>query len=177
VPVFRTLLVFFWGLIIAKCLLLQWLIERYHAPINGPLFVWTPSCLMSGAITIYFASRVFRELPRMPLSGRLVSATWAACGAAFLVLAAAAGIYGVFSPFLLPALAAVLLGVGCYIHSVADRRLLFKVTGVLWWLAAMWLFTQVGWNVLIWMSLFMVLLLVAPAAWLYWSGQRALRAR
>src|SRR5262245_60642155 len=109
VPAFRTLLLFYWGLIIAKCLLAQWalityhdyMVQRYGHAINGFVFVWIPSFLISGAITLYYAAKIFRELPRMPLSGRIVSATWLACIVAFGVLAVAVVGYQEYTPFML----------------------------------------------------------------------------
>jgi hypothetical protein len=173
VPGFRTLLLFFWGLIVAKCLLAEWAVERYHSPINTFWFVWVPSFLISGVITIGYAYWLFRELPRMPLSGRLVSATWVGCATGFGVLALAAVSDDVFSVYLLPALAAVLLGVGCFIHSVLDRRRIFKILAIGWWLSALWLFANPDVNALGWMSLSLVLLQVLPAGWLFFTRKRA----
>jgi len=169
VPGFRTLLLFFWGLIVAKCLLLEWAAECYHSPINTFLFVWIPSFMISGVITIVYAYRLFRELPRMPLSGRLVSATWVGCTTGFGVLALAAVSDGVFDVYLLPALAAVLLGVGCFIQSVVDRQRTFKLLAVGWWLAALGMFASPNVNALAWMALSLLLLLIIPSGWLFFT--------
>jgi hypothetical protein len=173
VPAFRALLLLCWGLIMAKCLLVQWTILTYHVPINGVVMVWVPSVSVCALITIYYASRVFRELPHMPLSGRIVSATWIACGTAFIVLVIAVVAYGEFSSYLLPALAAVLLGVGYYIHSATGYRILFKLAAAGWWIAALWLFAHPDPSALAWMSLFLVLFEVLPATWLYFTARRA----
>jgi hypothetical protein len=160
-------------LIMAKCLLAQWAATYYHAPINTKFYVWTLSLAGSGALTLGYAFILFKELPTMPLSGRLVSATWAACAIGFGVLALVAMSYNAFDPFLLPALAAVLLGIGCFIHSVIDRRRLFKFLAVGWWLAALGLFTQTDIHALAWMALSLILLVVAPAGWLLLRRNRA----
>jgi hypothetical protein len=172
-PGFRTLLLFFWGLIMAKCLLAEWAAEVYHAPINTFWFVWVPSFMISGVITLGYAYWLFRELPRMPLSGRLVSATWVGCATGFGVLALVAVMDNVFGLYLLPALAAVLLGVGCFIHSVMDRRQIFKFLAVGWWLSALWLFANPNVNALAGMALSLVLLQVLPAGWLFFTRKRA----
>jgi hypothetical protein len=168
VPAFRTLLLLFWGLIVAKCLLAQWASQVYGAPINTFWFVWVPSFMISGAITLGYAYWLFRELPHMPLNGRLVSATWAACATGFGVLALVATFGHAFSVYLLPAEGAVLLGVGCLIHSALDRRAVFKYSAAGWWLSAFWLFAHNGVDALAWMSLALMLFLVAPAGWVYW---------
>jgi hypothetical protein len=171
-PGFRAGLAFFWGLIMAKCLLAQWSATVYHIPINTGLYVWTLSVGGSGALTLVYAFILFRELPRMPLSGRIVSATWLGCGAGFVVLAVVAVVYGTFSIYLLPALAAVLLGVGCHIHSVVTRQRLFKFLAVGWWLAALGLFTQPTINSLAWMALSLALLVVLPAGWMLFARRK-----
>ncbi len=177
VPVFRALLLLCWGLITAKCLLVQWAILTYHIDrINGPLFVWAPSFMVFGVVTLFYARRIFHELPTMPLSGRVVSATWTACAAAFAVFVLAAAVYGEFSNYLLPALAAVLLGTGCFINSVASRSRLFKVIAVAWWLASLWLFTHPNPDSLLGLSAFLVLLQVLPCTALYIAARRATRA-
>jgi hypothetical protein len=175
VPAFRNFLLLCWGLITAKCLLVQWAILTYHPPINGILMVWVPSFLIFGLIAVYYARRLFRELPVMPLSGRVVSATWIACVTAFAVLVVAALGYEKFTLFLLPAFAAVLLGVGSFIQSVTSRRHLFKAIAIGWWLAALWLFNRATVDGLPWMSLFLVLFQVIPYAWLYLEARRAAR--
>jgi hypothetical protein len=172
VPGFRALLAFFWGLILAKCLFAQWAFTVYNLPINPGFFVWTLSLGGSGALTLGYAYWLFRELPHMPLSGRIASATWVACGVGFAVLALVAGVFQAFTPYLLPALAAVLLGVGYYIHSVAQRRVLFKFVAAGWWLSALGLFTQPNVNALAWMALSLLLFQAAPAAWLFFTRNR-----
>ena len=172
VPAFRALLVFFWGLILAKCLLAEWAATHYPAPINTKFYVWTLSLVGSGVLTLVYAAAVFKELPTMPLSGRLVSATWAACAMGFGVLLLVAEVYHAFDPYLLPALAAVLLGVGCSIQSVIDRRKLFRVLAAGWWLSAFWLFTQTDITALAWMAVSLLALVVLPAGWLFFTRNR-----
>jgi hypothetical protein len=176
VPAFRAFLLLCWGLITAKCLLVQWAILTYHTPVNGVLFVWVPSFLIFGLITIYYARRLFRELPQMPLTGRFVSATWMACVVAFGVLAVVSAGFDEFSKFLLPAFAAVLLGVGSFIQSVTGRRRLFKTIAIGWWLASLLLFSHPNAAALAWMSLFLVLFQVLPYTALYFAARRDARA-
>ena len=59
-----------------------------------------------------------------------------------LVLGIVAVALGAFSIYLLPALAAVLLGVGCHIHSVVTRQRLFELLAAGWCVAALGLFTR-----------------------------------
>ncbi len=168
-PTFRVLMVFFWGLIMAKCLLAQWAATRYEMPINTKFYVWTLSLVGSGALTLVYAWVLFKELPTMPLSGRMASATWAGCAIGFGLLALVAMLYHAFNPFFLPALAAILLGVGCHIQSVISRRLLFRTLAVGWWLTALGLFTQTDIDALAWMALALLLLIVFPAGWLFFT--------
>jgi len=167
VPGFRSVIAFFWGLILAKCLFAQWAFETYHLPINPGFYVWTLSLVGSGAISAGYAWWLFRELPTMPLSGRVASATWVGCGLGFAVLVAVSLLLEAFNPFLLPAIAAVLLGVGYYIHSVAQRQIMYKAVAVGWWLSALWLATQSNINSLGWMALCLILFQAAPAGWMF----------
>ncbi len=171
-PGFRALLALVWALVLAKCLVAQWAFNRYHLPINPGFYVWTLSLGGSGAISLVYAFSLFRELPTMPLSGRLANATWVASATGFALLAAMSLLNRAFDPYLLPALAAVLLGVGCFIQSVIDRRPLCKFLAVGWWSSAIALFMLPNFNALAGMALSLVLLVAMPAGWLFLTRGR-----
>ncbi len=54
----RLILVIFWVVVLVKCVLAQWAIVTYDIPINGWLYVWTPTCVLGIVCTVIY-SRYF----------------------------------------------------------------------------------------------------------------------
>jgi hypothetical protein len=53
-----------------------------------------------------------------------------------------------------------------------DRRRIFKLLAVGWWLSALWLFANPNVNALAGMALSLVVLQVLPAGWLFFTRKR-----
>jgi hypothetical protein len=68
-----------------------------------------------------------------PTTSRFLGAVWGGVGLVLAVVAVAAVWGGAFSPWLLPGLAALLYGVGAFVHgSLADRPP-YRLAAFLWW--------------------------------------------
>ena len=72
---------------------------------------------------------------------------------------------------ILPAMFAVVIGVGYFIHSVIDHRFLFKLTAYGWWAACVALSLQTSVNNFAWFALAILLLQTAPTTWLHINGR------
>lgn len=172
---FRGLLFLFWGLILAKCSLVQWSIITYQVPIDGLLYIWTPSIIFGIVCTVVYARLTLEEFHRAPLTNNLVRGIWVACAISLALL----GIVGVgfqeFSPWLLPAMLAVMLGLGYCIHGFLDKRPLFFFAAAGWWLGSVWLFYLANTDTLLWLAGMLVAFQVAPSTLLWLERRRQVR--
>ncbi len=168
----RMLLLVFWGLIIAKCTLLQWAIITHNVPIDGGMFVWLPSFIFGAVCTFVYGKVTLEEFHRTPLTSRLVRGIWAACLAAMAIFAVVAFGLEDLNPFLLPAIFAVLMGVGFFIQGMIDPRPYLRGAAIGWWLGSIWLFYTVNADSLMWLSAMIVTLQVIPTTLLFWQEKK-----
>ncbi|WOO41526.1 hypothetical protein [Rubellicoccus peritrichatus] len=169
---FRSLLFIFWGVIVAKCSLLQWAIYSYNLPIDGWVYVWAPSFIFGILCMVVYAKSSLGEKTKAPLTTRLMRGLWIACGAAFIIFIMESIVFGGFSPFLLPGIFAVLMGVGYFIQGVAESRKLYELLGIGWWLGACALLWLANVNTLAWLSAMLIALQAAPATVVYLQNKR-----
>lgn len=169
---FRSLLFIFWGVIVAKCSVLQWAIYRYDAPIDGWLYVWAPSFIFGILCMVVYAKSALGEKTRAPLTTRLMRGLWIACGAAFLIFAMESVVFEKFNPFLLPGILAVLMGVGYFIQGVAESRKLYELLGFGWWAGSCVLLWLGNVDTLAWLSLMLLFLQALPATVVFVQNKR-----
>ncbi|GHB99601.1 hypothetical protein [Cerasicoccus arenae] len=175
VAVSRMLLLVFWGLILAKCSLLQWAILNYDVPVDGGLFIWLPSFLFGAVCSFVYGKVTLEEFHRTPLTSRLVRGIWAACIAAMALFGVVAVGLGGMSPFLLPAIFAVLMGVGFFIQAMIDPRPYLRAAAVGWWLGSIWLFYEASISALLSLSILIITMQVIPTTLLFWQEKQALK--
>lgn len=173
----RMLLLVFWGLILAKCCLLQWTILSYNVPIDGGLFIWTPSFIFGAVCSFIYGKVTLEEFHQTPLTSRLVRGIWAACIAAMAIFGVVAVSLGDMSPYLLPGILAVLMGVGFFIQGTVDPRPWLRTAAIGWWLGSILLFFQSDVSSLLSLSILLVALQVIPTTLLFWQEKKAAKAR
>lgn len=173
---FRGLLFLFWGLILAKCCAVQWAIVTYAVPIDGVLFIWLPTLFFGAVCTVVYARLTLEEFHRAPLTTNLVRGIWVACAVSLAVFAIVGVGFKGFTLTLLPAILAVILGLGYCIHGFLDQRRLYFICAVGWWLSSVWLFYLNSLNALLWLALMLLVLQVAPTTVLYFESRRRIRA-
>ncbi|MEM8550285.1 MAG: hypothetical protein AAGF10_05790 [Verrucomicrobiota bacterium] len=164
---YRGLLFLFWGLILAKCCLMQWAIITYAMPINGFAFIWVPTLIFGLVCTVIYARVTLKEFHDAPLTNRLVRGIWVACAIALVLLSTLGIGMQAFSPTLLPGLLAVIMGLGYCIHGYLDGRRLYFFAAAGWWLGSIVLFSQNNVASLAWLALFLICFQVLPTAWIY----------
>lgn len=172
----RMLLLVFWGLIIAKCTLLQWAILKHNVPIDGGLYIWLPSFIFGAVCSFVYGKVTLEEFHRTPMTSRLVRGIWAACIAAMAIFGVVAVGLGEMSPYLLPAIFAVLMGVGFFIQGMIDPKPYLRTAAIGWWLGSIWLFYESNVNALMWLSVMIILLQVIPTTALFWQEKKRLKA-
>lgn len=163
----RGALLIFWGLILAKCCLAQYLIFRHDIEVNGWVFIWLPSILAGLVCTGVYARDTIAHFRRTPVTSRIVRGLWAGLFGA-LALTAIFGIGGGgLDPLRLPAMVAVFAGAGFFAQSTLQRERAFLYAAAGWWLGATFLFFTPGINALAVLSLLIVLFQVCPCALLH----------
>lgn len=158
---FRGLVLLFWGLILAKCLYLEWAIRAYEAPVDS-LYLWVPTLAFGFLGTLIYAQREVGAWSHIPLTGRLVAAIWAGCAVALVLLGMVGTQSGVLAPFHLPAVVAVVMGLGFFIHGTIDHRPWYRLAAFGWWAGSLFLFTLHGPESLAWLATFLLLFQVGP---------------
>lgn len=161
---FRALSMVFWGLIVAKCLLLQWAIIRYDMPVNGLLFVWTPSFIFGALCVAVYMSAHAPDYTGLTGGRRLVGTLRYGLMGVIVVLAVASVGMGAFAPLLLPGMAALLAGVGVLAEGIYAKRRLYLGLGAAWWLGAIALLVNPTPAALGGLALLTLLLIVLPAS-------------
>lgn len=173
----RMLLLVFWGLILAKCCFLQWAILTYDVPVDGGLFVWTPSFIFGAVCSFIYGKVTLEEFHRTPLTSRLVRGIWASCIAAMAIFGVVAVGLGGLNPFLLPGVLAVLMGIGFFIQGTVDPRRYLQTAAIGWWLGSIWLFYQANAQALLSLGVLLIALQVVPTTLFYWQEKQALAKR
>lgn len=172
---FKLLLIIFWGLILAKCCIVEWAIINYSTPINGLLYVWIPSIAFGGICSLVYAHISFEELRRAPLISRLIRGVWSACAISMVILCIVSFGAQSFNSFVLPGFFAILMGIGYYIHSILDSRRIFKICAVGWWFSSLLLFSVLNVHSLAWLALAIVLFQIVPTIFFYTKANKDYR--
>ncbi|MEO0795825.1 MAG: hypothetical protein AAFX93_11710 [Verrucomicrobiota bacterium] len=173
----RMLLLVFWGLIFAKCCILQWAIFTYDIPVDGGLFIWAPSIIFGAVCSFVYGKVTLEEFHQTPLTSRMVRGIWAACIVAMALFGIAAVGLGGMNPYLLPAIFGTLMGVGFFIQGLVDTRRYLQAAAIGWWIGSIWLFVESGPASLLSLAVLIVALQVVPTSLFYWQERKAQKQR
>jgi hypothetical protein len=160
---FRNLCLVFWGLILAKCLLLQWAIIHYSIPVNGLLFVWTPSFIFAALCVAVYLSTHAEDYATLPKRQRILSNLRYGLIAVVVILTIASLGMGTFAPLLLPGVAALLAGISFLAEGVYTKRRLYLALGIVWWIGAIALLATPTPSALGGLALLTLILVVIPS--------------
>ena len=176
-PRFQGILALFWGMIFAKLFILEYAMQVYEVPLNSTFYVWTLTLVMATVCTVAYVRLGRHRLKGKPVTGKMVRSIWMGVFTAILTATVAGMLLADFSPYLLPAIYALVLGVGFFSHSVLNGRTLFKALAAAWWLAALLLSSRDEVVTFAWFSGFLVVFQVLPSAYLhFWPEKRSTEA-
>lgn len=166
-PRFQGILSLFWGLIFAKLFLLEYAMQIYEVPFDSTFYIWTLTLSMGVVCSIAFMRLDRHHLPGKPLTGKLVRSIWLGVFSAMVIGSAGGVLVAELSPYLLPGVYALILGVGFFSHSVLNGRTLFRFLALAWWAAALLLLSRNEVVTFAWFSGFLLAFHVLPTAWLH----------
>lgn len=111
-----------WGLLLAKCCLVQAAIERWQLPVQGWLVVWTSSLGLAALATAHYLVAHRADLGRVPANRRVSAAL--ALGLAVVALggAHASVARGLLGPAALGGLVAALVGAHALVVAALRHR-------------------------------------------------------
>ncbi|MCH2156062.1 MAG: hypothetical protein MK080_08665 [Opitutales bacterium] len=162
---FRTLLTVFWGMVFAKCFVLEYAVQLYAVPINSVIYVWTLSLTMATVVTfIHIRARNFNPLSLQATTPRLIKRVWIAVFISALIFAVASKTFGIFPSLLLPGLFSVMLGIGFFIQSSMIHKRIFAIAAIGWWAVAIPLLAGPYRVNLFWFGIAILALQVVPAS-------------
>lgn len=172
---FNGVIALFWGLIFTKLFLLEYGVQVYQVPINSMLFVWTLTLVMGVVCSAAYIKMVLKKKLTRPMTNRVTSAIWAAAFVSTGVIAFAAISLGRLDPYFMPAVCALALAVGYFLHGTLVRFPVFQILGGCWLLVGIGLAAVSGPVSMAGFALAMVLFVVLPTAVLHFSPQNRRR--
>ena len=134
-----------WGLLVALGLATNWLLieQRLITRVNSGL-LWAFVILIGYAYT-FWAQRDDRKVEGAESrDGYLIGMVWLAFGAGALAILTGSLILGALPGRTLPGIYAVLTGTAFFLHGTMAGIGWLRNVGILWWLAALPLFTASG---------------------------------
>lgn len=157
----NSLISILWGLIFAKCFTLEYLVQLYDIPINSTIYIWSLSLSMAAAATFVFVRLTLQER-QFSMTISPAGSIWGACGLGLLLTATTGFTVESINPYLIPALLALIMGVGYCAQSLLEKDPMYLFSGFGWWLGAAILFDQSSMNGLRIMAILIIIFTVCP---------------
>jgi hypothetical protein len=142
-----------WALILAKCFLAQWAIDRFVIPIDGLRYVWSLTLAMAFVATVLYLRAHRAALVRFPFQLRVGSAVGLGLGAALACLLYAHLVLGQPSAAVTAGLACALGGAWALTRAALKRAPEPLVGAVLWWGLAATALAGADVDALLWVGL------------------------
>ncbi len=112
----------FWGLIVIKCLLLQWAAIVYDVPIQMFIYVWVPTWSFVGLTLCFYFYQKKDSLWNAPLEQKVLQGVWSGYHVVGGVLAYMSIYLNKILPFLLPGILSVVLSMVYVGYGVCYRK-------------------------------------------------------
>lgn len=148
----RYMLSLYWGIILAKCLLVEWSVRVYEMPFNS-LYLWAPTLLLSVIATIIYWKALYARSGSLRLAPTFVTAIWAGAAATISVITIGSVASATITADDLPPIGASLTGFALFVSGIQKHHRLSTVLGLLWWLFALMLFTAVSHNSFLYLAI------------------------
>ena len=142
-----------WSLILAKCFLAQWAIERYSIPVRGFFLIWTLTLIMGAVASLFYLHAHRVKLYLLPTHFRVNAALLAGLIVALSFVAYVRFALGALSAPVAAALAAMLLGSWALGRAALRRAWPPLVGAFLWWGLAATLLQAPAHEAMLWLGL------------------------
>ncbi len=157
----KPMIIILWGLIFAKCLTLEYLVQVYSVPINSFFYIWLLTFTMASVATaVFFRASTAENGPMETLS--VVHLIWLGCGVTSLLIIGIYTLLAELNLYICLTILSVILGMGYLIHGILMRKHMYTCSGIGWWIGATALATRNNIENLPLFAFFMILLTVLP---------------
>ncbi len=157
----NSMILILWGLIISKCLTLEYLIQAYSIPINSLFYIWTLTLSMAIVATITFLNT---QNIRLSSPGKIsvIHVCWLICVAAGLLSVAFFAISSQLGSQRLLVILTIITGFGYLMHGIGIGEKILIVSGIGWWIGAAVLATRHGIESMAILAFLIILLTILP---------------
>lgn len=129
------MIVISWGIIFAKCLTLEYLVQAYSVPINSFFYIWLLTFAMASVATVvFFRAKTTESGLVEKLSA--VNLIWFGCGITCLLIIGIYSLLDKFNPYRCLTILSVILGIGYLAHGILTRTHIYTFSGIGWWVGA-----------------------------------------
>ena len=132
-----------WGLVLAKCLTLEYLIQVYSAPINSLFYIWALSLLMATAATLTFFRTSF-DITGFRKTAPLLWIIVFSCAVVGFVMSLGIVFFTELNPYKIPAILSFLSGVAYLSRGILTGKHIYSLSGIGWWVGTATLATRNG---------------------------------
>lgn len=168
-------IVLLWGLLFAKCFIVEHYVQAYDVPVTSWLYVWALSISMATIASVAFLrARATERMP--PQISKTVLRAWVLCLAAMACFLVGGWLIPLVSLASITVGFAIVLACGYTFQGLHSKAILDWVAAVGWWLmAALLPISAAGYSLLIFGLglLGFVVLPLAGKLWVEWRQARA----
>lgn len=157
----KPMIVILWGLIFAKCLTLEYLVQVYSIPVNSFFYIWLLTFTMASVATVVFLRTNTTENDQMKKLSA-VHLIWIGCGVSSLLIIGIYTLLAKSNPYICLTILSVILGIGYLAHGIMMRTHTYTCIGIGWWVGATTLATRNNLENLPLFAFFTILLTVLP---------------
>lgn len=167
----RQCLPIFWSLIAIKCVLAEYLVQRYDVPIAA-YWVWAPSLSMGVVATLLFGRFSWRGFMSEPPSVRRDAALWGISMLCMMVVLILGFQSKSEAAFQVPRYFSLILSVSFLLHALLERSLTYLCLGVLWAAVTFYYLSHAKMIDLVSFAGFMFVFVVIPFGWKWWQSRQ-----
>ena len=137
----NSMIIILWGLIISKCLTLEYLIQVYSIPINSLFYIWTLTLVMAIVATATFLNTKNIRIGVME-NISIVHACWFTCAVVGLLSIVFFAVSGQLKLNRLMIIPTIIIGCGYLVHGISMKKNMLTTSGIGWWIGAAVLATR-----------------------------------
>lgn len=155
------MVIILWGLVFAKCLTLEYLIQIYSIPINSLVYIWMLTLIMASLATVaFFRAKATEDNRAQTIS--VIQLMWCGCCLICVLLVGVLSLLTELNPYAIPTILSLILGVGYFFHGILIRKNISMLGGLGWWIGSAVLATRNNVESLSILAFLMILLVVLP---------------